>query len=231
MDAALLDRLTMIARELLTPSHSSGADGWLWEHSERVMRLARQLTHAPEIATRTPDRTALAAAALLHNVGWVQPVENGQITPWQILQRPTNDVQREVAAGILEEHLRDVLPPETLACAADAIRQCSDRYTELTEAMVLADAESLADTGILYVLRQFRLYQAEGRSLDQLVQNWQRQKEYRYWEARINDGLRFECSRDIARHRLQAVEPLMQALAASLENSDVAALLGATSAP
>jgi hypothetical protein len=99
------------------------------------------------------------------------------------------------------------------------------RGTALLEARILAEAEALDEVGILYVLRQFRQYQAEGRPLQQLVDSWQRQKEYHYWEVRLNDGFRYPTTRDLARRRLEAVDAVMAALARDLHGNDLAQLV------
>lgn len=210
---ASFDRVVTIAKELLVLREGESApDLWLWEHSERVMRLTRLLGSLPELADDPPDPTAAAAAALFHDAGWADLVQNKKITRWQVLNRPTNDIQREIGAGLLHSACAELLAPETLALAAEAIRQCNDRYNTLPEAQVLAEAENLDEIGVMYLLRQFRQYQAEGRPLRQMLASWRQQKEYRYWEARVNDGLRFESTRRIARQRLEAVEQFMDAL-------------------
>lgn len=206
------DSVTSQARDLLTLRDGAVADPWLWEHSERVLRLARLLSKAPEAAEDPPDETVVALAALFHDAGWAVQVREGQITRWQILSRPTNELQRELGAGQLQEIAGGVLPDQQVEMAADAIRQCNDRYTSLSAARVLAEATSLDEIGLAYVLRHLRQYQAEGRSVDQLLAGWKRQLEYDFWEARINDCLAFDISRGIARTRLESVRAFMAAL-------------------
>lgn len=136
--------------------------------------------------------------------------------------RPAN--QRHPAgtgAAPLQEHVGHLLPPKTARLAAEAIRQCNDRTTPLLEAQLLSEAENLDDVGVTHILRQFRQYQADGRPLKQLFESWARQQEYRYWEARLNDGFRFDTTRQLARERLRAVEAFMAALARDLQGTDL----------
>jgi len=191
------------------------------------MQLAQMLSRLPELAQTPPHVDAVALAGLFHDAGWAVQVRQQEIDHWQVLSRPTNDIQREFGAALLEEHVSEWFDADTVALAAEAIRQCNDRYTGLAEARVLADAESLDEIGVMCLLRQFRQYQAEGRPLDQLLESWHRQNEYRYWEARINDGLRLGATRELARERLNAVHPFMQALARDLIGTDVHAFLEA----
>jgi HD superfamily phosphodiesterase len=223
-----LDRAAAKARDLLVLRNGQNhADLWLWEHSRRVMQLAWMLAKLPELArTPPPHRDAVALAGLFHDAGWAIQAQQQQVRHWQVLGRPTNDIQRELGAALLEEHARDLFDHDTVSLAAEAVRQCNDRYTTLVESQVLADAENLDEIGVMCFLRQFRQYQAEGRPLEQLVASWNRQREYHYWEARINDGLRFNATRELARERLNAVSLFMKALARDLDGVDVVEFLG-----
>lgn len=221
-----VERVIPIAKRLLTIEVEGRApDQWLWERAERVARLTQLVARIPEVADQPIDFAALAAAGLFHCAGWATQLHQGRLQRWQLLTRPTNDIQRELAAALLQEHAAAQLPPKTARLAAEAIRQCNDRDTPLVEAQLLAEAENLDELGVLYVLRQFRQYQAEGRPLAQLVASWERQKEYHYWDVRVSDGLRFETTRRLARRRLDAVDAFMQALAGALSGEDVLAAL------
>ncbi|MGD8451292.1 MAG: hypothetical protein PVJ57_05685 [Phycisphaerae bacterium] len=221
-----LERVIPIARHLLTIRvDEERKDLWLWERAERVFHSSRLLSRIPEVTGQQIDLVALGAAALFHCAAWASQFAQGRVDRWQILARPTNDIQRELGAALLAEHVGHLLPPKTARLAADAIRQCNDHHTPLIEAQILAEAENLDEMGTLYVLRQFRQYQADGHPLKQITASWQRQREYRYWEVRVSSGLRFETTRRLARARLQAVDAFMEALAGDLGNADVARVL------
>jgi len=227
-----IERLVPLARQLLTVAiNDTSSDLWLWEHSERVMRLTQLVAAIPELHGQTPDLTALAAAARFQDSGWTVEYRHGRYNHWQLLSRPTNDLQRELGAALLQERGAHLLAGPSARLAADAIRQCNDRRTNLVEARVLAEAEALDDVSTLYILRQFRQYQAEGRPLQQLVDSWQRQKEYRYWELRLTDGFRYDSTRAIARQRLDAVEAFVTALGRDLHGEDLRQWLAALRPP
>ena len=219
------DGVLKAAHSLLSlPTAAGGDDTWLLEHSERVMRLALLLAELPELRADPPDPTALAAAALFHDAGLAIQVRDGTLPLALLLTRPTSDSQRELGASELTERCGALLAVETLGLACEAIRQCNQRGSTLPEAQVLADAENLDEIGIIYVLRQFRQYQAEGRPLRQLVQNWVRQQQYRYWEARI-ERLRFRVSRQLAQQRLTEIERWMKLIETEAQAADMHALL------
>ncbi len=221
-----LERLISLAKHLLIVAlDETSSDPWLWEHSERVMHLARFIARLPEVHGQSADLTALSAAALFHDAGWTLEYHQGRWKRWQLLARPTNDIQRELGAAMLQEEAAALLPAPVARLASETIRHCNNRSTTLLEARILAEAEALDELGMTYVLRQFRQYQAEGRPLQQLPGTWQRQKEYRYWELRLADGFHYETTRSLARRRLESVEAFMTALARDLRGDDVRQLL------
>jgi hypothetical protein len=221
-----IERVIPLARQLLAlPMGEARQDLWLWEHSERVMNLTQTLAGLPEVKGKSADLAALAVAGLFHDAGWVLEYHQGRLERWQLLTRPTNDLQRELGAAMLLEEAGPLLPAPTARLAAEAIRRCNDRKTTLLEAQLLAEAEALDEVGVMYVLRQFRQYQAEGRPLQQLADTWQRQNEYHYWEVRLNNSFYYETTRELARRRLEAVGAFMTALARDLHGTDVRAVV------
>lgn len=225
------ERIVAAARDLLTISGQGFKDAFLFEHSLRVMRLSRRLAEVSEYRAKSPDAAALELAALFHDAGWALQFSQGRVERWQLLNRPTNDVQRELGAVVLLERIGDLSPAKTARLAAEAIRQCNDRNTSLVEARILADAESLDEIGLIYLLRQYRLYQADGRSLEQLLTTWQRRREYRYWDARLQDGFRSDAAREIARRRVQRAEAFVAELSHEHAGDDIAAPAETSSGP
>lgn len=215
-----------LARDVLVLRSAAFArDNWLLEHSERVTRQARLIALLPEFGDERPEPLALAAAAIFHDAGWAVQFRQSQVTHAQVLARPTSDVQRELGVRALLERLTPRMPSDLLQLAAAAIRDCNNRETELPEAVAISEAENLDEIGVLGVLRLFRQHQLEGRPIEQLLSSWTRQLEYHYWDARINDYLRFETTRRLARERLASVEALMTALARDREAADLTHVL------
>ena len=196
------------------------SDLWLCEHTRRVMGLVQHLCAVPELAEDPPDETAALLAAACANLGWVSEVTSGALHPGLVLHRPTNEQQREAAVNAVPSVAANLVPKEVIQLAQEAIRQSHVRDSGTPEAQVLAEAESLADMGLPYILRQLRRYAAEGRTTDELLASWNRQHEYHFWEARINDGLRFETSRQLARTRLEAARECVTEMERQLEGAD-----------
>lgn len=212
---------------LLIKGAGTALDHLVWEHSDRVRRLAAQIALVPGLTGESPEPMVVFVSALFHDGGWVVQFRQGLITPGQLLARPTSDVQRELGAQIMQQRVGNLLPPDIVQLAAATIRECNNRFTTLPEAQIVSEAENLDEIGVLSMLRQFRQYQFEGRGLEQFLSSWTRQLEYHYWDARINDFLRWEISRNIARERLTSVEHLMAAIARDRECVDLGAALRA----
>lgn len=220
------------AKDLLILGRDSPrGDRWLWEHARRVAHLAQLLALLPEVRAGggpPPDPAMAAVAALFADAGWAVQVQRGEMKQWDVLNRPTSDIQRELGAGALQERAASLLPVGTVETAARAIRECNEKHTRLAEAQVLREAENLDEMGVMYVLRQFRKWQhqPDGQALEDLIARWRQLLEYSFWETEINLGLRWEASRRIARARLEAVEQFMVALARDLRASDLHDELG-----
>ncbi len=225
-----IERLLARARTFLTIEVAPGVqDTWLAEHAERVARLVQLIAAAPELAPQPMDGAALVAAALFHDAGWMVEFRQGRWDRTQLLTRPTTDIQRELGAAVMNEQVGHLILPQSMRIAAEAIRQCNQRTTRLLEARVLAEAEALDEVGAVFVLRQFRHYQAEGRPIQQLIDSWHRQQEYRYWDLRLAEGFRFEFTRELARRRLADIDAYLKALARDVHGDDLKA--GAPGAP
>lgn len=217
-----LERLSALARALLIIQEPDGrSDPWVWEHSERIERLTRWIARQRDLASRTIDHDALAAAALFHDAGWVVQFRQGQLSRLQLLGRPTSDIQRELGAAFLTEHAGHLIAGASLDRARSAIRQCNDRGTTSIEGRILADAENLDDVGAIQILKQARHYACEGRAVEQMLGVWARQHEYQYWDTRLKDFFHHESVRELARARLAAADRFMSALLAEHRGEDV----------
>lgn len=210
---------------------SAPVDRLVWEHSARIAYLAAAIADIPELTDRALDRRALAAAALYHDAGWILQFRAGEAIPRDLLLRPTSEVQRELAAVWLEERLRDLLPARSLTVAADAVRYYNDRHASGIEAQVLAEAENLDEIGPQAIVLMVRRQMADGKTLADLVHNWQCQEEYHYWQARIKDGFRFESVRRLALERWQALRSFMNDLGRVVCLDDLALLGNVAGSP
>ncbi len=146
-----------------------------------------------------------------------------------MLASPTSDQQRRAGADLLLEMAGQVLEPRQLARAAQAIRDCNLRSTDLIEAQLLSESENLEEIGAIGIWRLARKCLAEGRSIVDMLNSWSRQREYHYWEARVNEGLRFDFTKRLAQQRLARMERFMVQLADESQLQDFSELVAGPS--
>jgi hypothetical protein len=57
-----------------------------------------------------------------------------------------------------------------------------------------------------------------------ILRSWKRKIDYRYWQARLEEGFRFESVRKLAERRLCAAEEFMEQLKAEAQGRDLKGL-------
>jgi hypothetical protein len=212
-------------RDLLIQSEGAPAERFVWDHAERVSRIAEALLSIPELNGQAVDRRALLVAAFYHDAGWVLQVRSGDCHARDVLLKPTTDIQREMAADWMTERVSPVETAAVVQQAARIIRFMNNRRTELIEARVLADAESLDEIGPHSVCLMVRKMCAEGKTIADAVALWERQGEYRYWPARIKEGFHFATSRSVAQKRLDKLARFMDDLREAVRLEDISTMI------
>lgn len=208
------DAIWSRAREdLILVDHQGHEDVFLWEHATRVARSTRVIGALPEVSGHKLDHAALTAAALYHDSGWAIQFRQGAIDRAAILGRPTSREQRELAIGLLEKRLVSELPTPSLQLASKCIEALDQRDTDIVEAQVLADADSLDHMGPLLLCQIVRGVGLEGKGVQTMVAKWRTKKTYGFWKSCIDAFFRFESVRIIARRRLEKVDRFMADLA------------------
>lgn len=195
--------------DLVTTTEHGDKDVFLWEHSVRVAQSAHQIAQLPVVQDASADQTAIVAAALYHEAGWIAQLHKGEIKRNEILLRTASEAQRDQGAVMLEHSLAGLLPRESLMRASRAIRTFSDRDSESIEGQVVREADNLDEFGILSIWLTVRRGAIEGKAVQALIDTWHRRREYRFWEARLNDSFRFAAVRALAEKRLEQFEHFM----------------------
>ncbi len=186
---------------------------------------ARQIAKLPGVPRRKLDYDALEAAAFYHEAGWVQQVCQGTVHRLEVLCGPTSELQRELGAVMLTKSLAGRLKPRSLEAAAMLVRQLNDRHKRALEARILADADNLDEIGSLLLWNMIRRHSFEGKGIEATLQTWKRQREFHFWEARINKSVHFEAVKQIAFQRLEQLDQLMSVLAQHHTGDDLRKLL------
>ncbi len=208
-------------KDLLIRREDGVEDALVWEHSWRVAQIAEKIAAGPEMAKRIVNRQALCVACLYHDMGWVLQTNSGTLQAKELFLKPTTDLQRAMAADWITKHLNGVMEAGGLTLAAQSVRKSSDRATDILEARILAEADNLDLIGPQAVCLMVRKQVAEGRALEDMISVWERQEEYRYWEARIKECFRLPSVRRVAERRLNALRRFMDDLRATVRLGDL----------
>jgi hypothetical protein len=219
-----LDAIHQIAQKTLTFSTPSGGrDDWLWDRTLRILLNIEHICRLPELAEKaiSIDRFCLVAAAYFADSGLAHFASNQKTAG----QRPSADVTSadlcNVSTQTVSDMLADVLTGSRIDKINKIITGSFNRFTDITEAMVLSDGRGLEDLGATGLLGGLRGQLIEGKSVSSMLENWKRKIEYGYWQARLKESFRFSAVRQIAERRFAAVEQFMNQLATENTAADI----------
>jgi len=195
-----------IAKETLT----AGAGAWLWERACRVAGNAERIASMVEKSNANVpiDKFCLTAAGYFSDSGLVYKRKKDKP---QFVDIDPKEIA-ELSIMMVNEKLGQVLTAQRLSSVNNIIGESQDRFTKLVEAMVLSDAVTLDEMGPTGVMSQYRKFVVEGKGAGEFVQNFKRKMEYKYFDARLKEGFKFDEVRTIAAERFEMAKQFVFAL-------------------
>ncbi|MHC4233059.1 MAG: hypothetical protein ACYTEM_05640 [Planctomycetota bacterium] len=219
-----LETVHQIAQKTLTfPSPSGGHDDWLWDRTLRILQNIEHICRLPELAEKaiSIDRFCLVAAAYFADSGLAHFASNQKTGG----QRPPGDVTSADVCNVSTQTVSNVLSDAVTGSRIDKINkiitESFNRFTDITEAMVLSDGRGLEDLGAAGLLGGLRGQLIDGKSVSSMLGSWKRKIEYGYWQARLKESFRFSAVRQVAEGRFAAVEQFMNQLATENTAADM----------
>jgi hypothetical protein len=219
-----LDTIHQIAQKTLIFSSSAGSsDTWLWDRTLRILRNIEHICRLPELAEQaiSIDRFCLVAAACFADSGLAQVHGSRKSTKPGSPADVTSADLCKMSTQIVSDLLADVVTDTRIDKINKIITGSFNRFTDITEAMVLSDGRGLEDLGAAGLLGGLRGQLIDGKGVSDVLESWKRKIEYGYWQARIEESFRFAAVRQIAEHRFAAVENFMNQLATENTAADV----------
>ncbi len=201
---------------------SGGAGCFLWDRSERIAGNVSRICDFEELTKPRVDidKFCLSAAAYFSETGRAGQISSDETTiVWPASVNADQWVLHEcteVVAGQLEGIAR----AEQITKINKIIVESWNNYTQLVEAMILSDARNLDDMGLSGAAGEFMRCFLQGKGFERVLRTWRNKIDYGYWQARVNEGLNFESSRQVAEKRLKKVQWLMEHFAAEHEAKD-----------
>ena len=219
-----LETIKQITQQLMmTPSALSSANAWLWDRTQRIVRNVETISQLPEIAEANiaVDRFCLHAAAYFADSGFTNYITTEHLEPALVLADINTTDLREFSTQIVSEHLSSVIEQSRIDKINKIILESNNRFCEMTEAMILSDARNLDDIGIVGLFNDFCACGVHTKGVTDALQSWKKKVDYRYWQARLKEGFRFESVRNIASARFEQAERFMHQLAIENSTKDV----------
>lgn len=219
-----MDTVRALAREALTiPSLSNESDNSYWDRAERFARNTGHICRLAGLAEsgQPIDHFCLMAAAYFSEAGVVWRSDGKHAAAGRAFSDGNGMDLLDLAAEIAAAKLTDVLDGGKIEKIVRIIRESGDRFTSMTEAMVLSDARNLDDVGAVGIFNESRRHAISGRGACDAVQDWKNKIDYQYWQARLKRSFRFEQVRKLAERRLSAAESFMSQLKLETEGLDL----------
>ncbi len=123
----------------------------------------------------------------------------------------------EQAAELLIAAVAGRAPDQLIDRTVRLLRELPHRNPMLDESRLLSDAVNLDDFGITGMILQAMQLGRQHAGLPQLIEAFDKRRQYGYWEARLKDSFHFEVVRDLARQRLSLAQTTADLLAHELE--------------
>lgn len=215
-----LDIIRQMAQKVLTvPTLTGIHDNWLWDRTLRILRNVEHICRMPELADQAMsiDRFCLIAAAYFADSGFAHFTDAEDVSARLVLADISLADLCDFSTQVVSDQLAGALAGPRIDKINKIIVESSNRFTQMTEAMVLSDARNLDDMGAVGLFHEFRRYIIHGKGVSDVLETWKRKIDYRYWQARLKESFRFETSQKLAELRFGAAEYFMNQL--NVENS------------
>ena len=219
-----IDTVKQLAQQvLMAPTPMGLMNTWLWDRTQRIIRNIDTICELPEIADANIaiDRFCLTCAAYFADAGFTNYAGTETVQAGLVLSDINTADLREFSTQIVLEHLRSVIDRSRIEKVNRVIIESNNRFCEMPEAMILSDARNLDDIGMVGIFNDFCACGVHGKGVSDALQSWKKKVDYRYWQARLKEGFRFESVRRIASARFEQAERFMLQLEIENTGKDV----------
>lgn len=214
-----IDVIRQIAQQALSvPTLAGIRDNWLWDRTLRILRNVEHICRIPELVDKHDgdsaevDRFCLIGATYFADTGFAHYADAENLPARLVLADISQTDLRDFSTQVVSDKLSGALAGPRIDKINNIIVQSSNRFTEMTEAMILSDARNLDDMGAVGLFHEFRRYVIHGKGVSDVLESWRRKVDYRYWQARLKESFRFDSVRQLAEQRFGAAEYFMNQL-------------------
>ena len=215
-----IDAVIQIAKKTILFDCPATCDAHrLWHRTLRVVRNVEHIINLEALAkANVPiDRFSLVAAAYFSDACPAHKDNSITQKPGQAQSKTSLEVSAQIAA----QKLSSILSKTQKIKVGNIITESSNRFTKMTEAMILSDARNLDDMGTVAIFAELGILLSQGKDPAELLNAWRRKVDYRYWDARLKENFRFSSVRQLAQRRFNAVADFMNQLEIEISASDI----------
>lgn len=223
-----MDVIRQLAQQALTvPTPAGTSESWLWDRTLRIVRNVEHICRIPELTDKNAavDQFCLIAAAYFADAGFAHYADAEDISVRRALADVSQTDHRDFSTQVAADKLAAALAGPRIDKICKIIIESSNRFTTMTEAMILSDARNLEDIGAVGLFSEFGRYALCGKGVSDMLESWKRKVDYRYWQARLKESYHFESIRRLAERRFRATEYFMNQLDSEHNARDLEELL------
>lgn len=223
-----LDVIRQIAQQVLNvPTLTGIQDNWLWDRTLRILRNVEHICRIPELVDQAMsiDRFCLIAATYFADSGFAHFTDAEDVSARLVLADISQTDLCDFSTQVVSDKLSGALAGPRIDKINKIIVESSNRFTHMTEAMILSDARNLDDMGAVGLFNEFRRYVIHGKGVSDIIESWKRKVDYRYWQARLKESFRFRSVQVLAEQRFGACEYFMNQLRVENTARDLEELL------
>lgn len=191
----------------------AGGYEYRYHHLIRVHRYVKKLMNKPEIREKDFDEKVVEVAALFHDIGRKEDIEDGYLDPID-----AHEGHGETGGKIVDEFIEDVLTKDQLEKVKQVITNHHHK-PKLVETRIVRDADRLGLFGVMNFWRMS--HYASDKELileDQIQYFWGDGMEQR--EEKL-EKLNFDVSRKIAEKRFEYFKQVMERIEVEHEGEDI----------
>ena len=191
-------------------SEVAGGRNYRYHHLETTHKIVLKLDERLDVEV---DRKVLEIAALYHDIGRSEDIENGEMDPFE-----GHEGHAERGAEIVSEYISDFVSDEQMEKIEDAIRNHHSE-AESVEGEIVQDADKISNFGVSNLWRQIHYAAQHGRTLEESL-------DY-FWNTAVKDfeehteELHFDISKRIAKKRLERHKEAVERIEEEINAEDL----------
>lgn len=191
------------------------AGGWeyRYHHLVRTRKYAVKLMQAQETESDEFDEKVVEVAALFHDIGRKEDIEDGYLDPME-----DHEGHAEKGAEIVEEHVSDYLNEERLEKVKKVIRNHHSE-PETVEGKIVQDADDIGKFSSIDLWRLVHYASDNERTLEETI---------RYFNETLKpesedllEDLNLKASRKVAERRLEKYAELIETMDQERKGEDI----------